>query len=153
MLSSSDFEKVKKETEEFFQKTTFEVKIEFLPQKDQTLQISLSAEDPQILIGENGQTLSEIQHLLKTILKRKINDEFYLDLDINDYKARKTEYLKEMARFAADEVVLSKKEKILVPMPAYERRIIHLELADRPDITTESIGREPERRVVIRPYP
>jgi spoIIIJ-associated protein len=113
----------------------------------------LKSENPQILIGEKGQTLFEIQHLLKAILKREISENFYLDLDINDYKKKKIEYLKELAKSVADEVSLTKKEKILSPMPAYERRIIHLEIAGRKDVTSESIGKEPERRVVIRPYP
>ena len=107
----------------------------------------------KILIGENGQTLVEIQRLLKTILRREIGQAFYVDLDINSYKKKKVEYLKQLARSAADEVALNKKEKILVSMPAYERRIIHLELADRSNITTESTGEEPERKVAIRPYP
>jgi spoIIIJ-associated protein len=153
MLSQTDLEKIKKITEEFFEKTTFEVEIEFLPQKDETLSINLKTDEPQILIGEGGQTLVEIQHLLKAILKRKISDSFFIDLDINGYKKKKIEYLKELARTIADEVALTKKEKILSPMIAYERRIIHLELADRKDVTTGSIGQEPERRVVIRPYP
>lgn len=153
MLSPVDVREIKKITKEFFEKTAFEVEIEFLPQKDLTLPINLKAEEPQILIGEGGQTLAEIQHLLKAILKRKIEENFYIDLDINNYKEKKIEYLKESARSLADEVALTKKEKQLSPMPAYERRIIHLELAGRSDVTTESIGQEPERRVVIRPYP
>jgi len=153
MLNSIDLEKIKKITEEFFDKATFKVEIEVLPEKEQTVPINLKTEEPQILIGEGGQTLTEIQHLLKAILKRKIEENFYIDLDINDYKKKKKEYLKELARSAADEVTLTKKEKILPPMPAYERRIIHLELAERNDVTSESIGKEPERRVVIRPYP
>ncbi len=153
MLSQVDLEKIKQTINEFFQKATLEVEIEFLPQKDLTLPINLKTEEPQILIGEGGQTLAEIQHLLKAILKRKIEENFYIDLDINNYKKKKTEYLKELARNLADEVALTKKEKELAPMPAYERRIIHLELASRSDVTTESIGQEPKRRVVIRPYP
>lgn len=153
MLSQSNLEKIKKITEEFFKKTTFEVEIEFLPQKDLTFPINLKSEEPQILIGEGGQTLAEIQHLLKAILKRKISEPFFIDLDINNYKKKKMEYLKELARSVADEVALTKKEKQLEPMPAFERRIIHLELAERRDVTTESIGQEPERKVVIRPYP
>jgi spoIIIJ-associated protein len=153
MLNQNDLEIIKATTEEFFNKTTFEVDIDFLPEKDQTIPINLKTEDPQILIGEGGQTLAEIQHLLKAILKRKIKENFYIDLDINNYKKKKIDYLKELARSVADEVALTKKEKILSPMPAYERRIIHLELAERNDVTSESIGQEPERRVVIRPYP
>lgn len=153
MLSQDNLETIKKIVKEFFEKTTFEVEIEFLPQKDLTFPINLKVEEPQILIGEGGQTLTELQHLLKAILKRKIGENFYIDLDINNYKKKKIEYLKELARNIADEVVLTKKEKTLSPMPAYERRIIHLELASRTDVTTESIGQEPERKVVIRPYP
>jgi len=153
MVSQSNLEEIKKTIEEFFQKTTFEVEIEFLPQKELTLPINLKTEEPQILIGEGGQTLAEIQHLLKVILKRKITEPFFIDLDINGYKKKKLDYLKELARSLADEVALTKKEKNLPPMVAYERRIIHLELAARSDVTTESIGEEPERRVVVRPYP
>lgn len=160
MLSQTDLRKIKEITKEFFDRMTFEVEIDFLPQRDLTLPINLKTENPQILIGEGGQTLAEIQHLLKAILKRalrqsqgdKLEEEnFYIDLDINDYKKKKIEYLKEMARSAADEVALIKKEKQLSPMSAYERRIIHLELAGRSDVTTESIGEEPERKVAIKP--
>jgi len=153
MISETQLEEIKKTIKEFFEKTTFEVEIEFSPQIDLTLPINLKMETPQILIGEGGQTLSDIQHLLKAILKRKVAENFYIDLDINDYKKKKNEYLKEIARSAADEVSLTKKEKILSPMSAYERRIIHLELAGRQDISTQSIGQEPERRIVVKPYP
>ena len=153
MISEVQLEEMKKIIKEFFEKTTFEVEIDFSPQEDLTLPINLKTENPQILIGEGGQTLFDIQHLLKAILNRKIAENFYIDLDINDYKKRKIEYLKEIARTVADEVSLTKKEKILSPMSAYERRIIHLELAGRQDVSTESIGQEPERRIVIRPYP
>jgi len=153
MLNQQDLEKIKKLTKEFFEKTTFEVEVDVLPERDQTIPINLKTEEPQILIGEGGQTLLEIQHLLKAILKRQIPESFYIDLDINDYKKKKNEYLKEMARSAADEVALTKKEKTLAAMPAYERRIIHLELANRSDVVSESVGEEPDRKVVIKPHP
>ena len=152
-MNQQNLEEIKKITKDFFKKTTFEVEIEFLPLQELTLPINLKTDEPQILIGEGGQTLVEIQHLLKTILKRKIQEPFFIDLDINGYKKKKIEYLKELAKSVADEVALTKKEKSLAPMPAYERRIIHLELAGRQNVTTESIGQEPERRVIIRPYP
>lgn len=153
MIDLNNLKEIKKTTREFFEKTTFNVEIEFLPQRDLTLPIHLKTDSPQILIGGGGQTLTDIQHLLKIILKRKIQEGFYIDLDINGYKKKKIEYLKELATSVADEVALMKKEKGLHSMPAYERRIIHLELAERGDITTESIGREPERKIIIRPYP
>ena len=153
MLNPTDIETIKNTTKEFFEKTTFEVEVEVLPEKEQTVPINLEMDEPQVLIGEGGQTLFEIQHILKNILKRKIEDLSYIDLDINEYKQKKIEYLKEMARSAADEVALTKKEKELAPMPAYERRIIHMELAERTDVVTDSVGLEPERRVIIRVHP
>ena len=142
---------IKKTIEEFFKKTTFEIVIESLLEEDKTIAVNLKTEEPQILIGENGQTLNEIQYLLKIILRKQIKEYFYLNIDINDYKKKKIEFLKEKAFLIADEVSLTKKEKELVPMSAYERRIVHLTLAERQDITTKSIGERDERRVVIRP--
>ena len=152
MISEKNINEIKKTIQEFFEKTSFEIEAEVLSFEDKTIPIRLKTEEPKILIGQNGQTLAEIQHLLKAILSRQIQEQFYIDLDINDYKKKKIEYLRETAKELADEVALGKKEKMLTPMPAYERRIIHLELADRKDITTESVGQEPERSVVIRPY-
>ena len=138
--------------QKFFEKTNFLVEIKDLFAEKETIFLKLKSEEPKILIGKNGNTLSKIQHLLKLILKKnKMLENFFLDIDVNDYKERKSEYLREIAREAADRVALIKKEKILEPMLAYERRIIHLELAQRPDVVTESVGREPERRVVIKP--
>jgi len=144
--------KIKKEVEEFFSKLGFEVEVEIL-QRENFFKVNVQTKEFQDLIGEKGKTLLEIQHLLNAILKKKMGGEIFIDLDVAGYKERKIKYLKELAKSVADEVALTKKEKILEPMPAYERRVIHLELASRPDVTTESIGKEPKRRVVIKPYP
>lgn len=152
-MNSQTLQTIKETVEEFFQKATFDVEIDLMPVENETVPVNLKTNEPQILIGEGGQTLNEIQRLLKAILKRKIDEPFFLNLDINDYKKKKAEYLKDLARSLADEVSLSKKEKILPSMSAYERRIIHLELAGRFDIITESIGQDFERKIVIKPRP
>jgi len=151
-MSEELIKKIEEEVREFFSKLGVDFKIE-ISRDEKTFKINIQAKDFQDLIGEKGKTLLEIQHLLNAILKKKIREEFFIDLDIAGYKERKIKYLKELARSVADEVALTKKERILEPMPAYERRIIHLELASRPDVITESIGKEPKRRVVIKPYP
>jgi spoIIIJ-associated protein len=153
MLYPQEIEQIKNEIRNFFKKMTLSVEIKETVQKDQALYLNVKVKEPKLLIGEKGFTLLEIQKVLRAILRKKIPKTFYLDLDINSYKKKKIEYLKETARTIADEVALTKKEKILSPMPAYERRIIHLEIAERGDVTSESIGEEPERRVVIKPYP
>lgn len=141
---------------QFFEKMTFEAAVEVSPQVDNSLPVRVKTDDPQILIGQGGETLAEIQRLLRMVLLRQAEalgeaGDFYVDLDINEYKEKKIKYLKEMAKEAADDVALMKKEKELPPMPAYERRIVHLALAGRTDVVAESVGEEPERRVVIGP--
>lgn len=136
---------------DFFDKTTFPVEIEIGEEEGATIPVLITMEEPRILIGEGGKTLLCLQTLLSKILKRKLQKDLYLDLDINNYKKKKIAYLKDIARAGADEVALSKQEKELAPMPAYERRLIHLELKERSDVLTESRGQEPYRNVVIKP--
>ena len=151
-MEQEDLEKIKKISAEFFKKTSLEIEAEILELEGKTIPINLKTEEPRLLIGQNGQTLDEIQHLLRVILRKEIQGEFYINLDINDYKKRKIEYLKESVKHLAEQAISSKQEKTLMPMSAYERRIVHLELVDRQDITTESVGSGADRRIVLRPY-
>ena len=161
MIEKKDTEKIKETTQDFFEKMTVEVSdIEIVVSSDkknpeeenrEVVDLNVKLDEPQILIGQQGQTLFEIQRLLKTILNKKLQKVFYLNLDINDYKNKKVEYLKDLAKSLADQVALKKEEKILPPMSAYERRIIHAELSQRADVVTESQGDSFNRCVVIRP--
>lgn len=145
------FNIIKDTAKEFFEKTNFVLELEFTPPIEDTVSINIKTQEPQILIGEGGQTLADIQHILKAILRKKITEPFFISIDINEYRKRKEEYLKETARSLADEVSLTKKEKELAPMPAYERRVVHMELANREDVISESTGEGAERRIVIKP--
>ena len=74
-----------------------------------------------------------------------------MNLDINDYKKKKVEYLKDFAKETADQIAMTGQEKTLPPMSSYERRIIHAELSQRTDVITESQGDGFDRHVVIKP--
>ncbi|MDD5146202.1 MAG: hypothetical protein PHN39_00405 [Candidatus Pacebacteria bacterium] len=137
--------------QDFFNKMTFSVETNLSLGDDKTLILEANTPEARVLIGERGQTLVEIQQLLNRIIKKQLEEAVYLDLDINRYKANKVKYLMDIAHTAADEVALIGREKVLDPMSAFERRVVHLELSRRPDIQTESMGEEPERRIVIRP--
>lgn len=144
---------LKKIIEEFCDKTKLDINVSSVKLEDNNIFVDLETSEPGFLIGKGGQNLIDIQHLLKIILKKKITEDFILDVDINSYKKKKKEYLEETAINLADEVVLTKKEKTLEPMSAYERKIIHLVLAKRNDVITESIGEGLERRIVIKVKP
>jgi len=141
---------IKEEIDKFFKKATFQVESNVISTGDVFL-VEIKTNDSKILIGERGQTLAEIQRLLRLLLRKKLGSDVLVEVDINNYKARKENALREVARDIADEVVFYKKEKILPPMTSYERRIIHLALQDREDVKTESAGEHPGRKVVIRP--
>lgn len=168
MMTSEDNKKIKELVEDFFKKMTLNAVVEnkttileleeiLKDEKNKTekdrniLELSIRVDDPQILIGEKGQTLIETQRILRMFLNKKMAQDFYLNLDINDYKKKKIEYLKGLAQDLANEVASNKEEKVLEPMSSFERRIIHAELAGRADIKTESEGEEPFRKVVIKP--
>ncbi len=149
-MKEENLSSIKEIFSDFFAKMGEEPEINLELVNNHTLKIDLYLQDPRPFIGQGGQVLSAIQHVLNRLAHRKTQEALYLDLDINDYKKNKITYIKEIAVAAAEDVVLTKKEKILPPMPAYERRIVHMELADRQDVTTESIGEGEDRRIVVK---
>lgn len=113
---------------------------------------SIRTPDAALLIGEDGQNLLALNHLLKRVIERKTEtNEAQFLIDVNDYRRRRFDELKDQARMSAQRVRYFKKEVTLEPMSAFERRIVHLALQEYPDISTESIGEGQSRRVVIRP--
>jgi len=155
MIDQNDLEIIENTTKEFFEKITIIPSLvrasKTAEQINDVVDLDITLEEPQILIGEKGQTLFEIQRLLRAISTKKIQKIFYLNLDINKYKQSKIEYLKRISKELADEVSLTKEEKTLLPMLAYERKIIHAELMQRQDIVTESRGEGIDRHIVIKP--
>ncbi len=157
-MNPEEIKKYKETIEEFLEKMTMddfsitEINLgETKKDSTETLVVNIELKEPQILIGQNGQTLLELQRLLKIILNKKTQNNFYLDLDINHYKNKKIDYLKYLAKDSANQVALTHQEKVLPVMSSYERRIIHSELADRQDVVTLSQGDEFNRYITISP--
>ncbi|MDP2648125.1 MAG: R3H domain-containing nucleic acid-binding protein [Candidatus Yanofskybacteria bacterium] len=112
-------------------------------------------ENAKFLIGKSGQNLKALEHIIRLLLNKhfKERDNYMLTLDVNDYRKSQTRYAIELAKQAVNRVRNNQKAEALSPMSPFERRVVHMELASYPDITTESIGEEPQRRVVIKPFP
>ena len=117
----------------------------------EVLMINLKTKEANIFIGKQGLVLSDIQLLLRKIIKKKTDRDFFLNLDIDDYKKYKEDYIREMAQSAADEAVSQKEKKELPLAAAFDRRIVYLELSKRSDIKVESVGEGEERRIIITP--
>lgn len=117
------------------------------------VKIDISLPDAHRLIGEKGDTLVMFQHLCRRIVSRQVSPPPMLDIDINRYKYMREGVLRDFAIDVAGRVRLNKKAMELEPMPSFDRRVIHLALANFSDLTTESIGEGGSRYIVIRPYP
>jgi len=112
---------------------------------------NIEGDDLGILIGRRGQTLSSLQYILRLIVGRKTNTWIPIVIDAESYKQRRYEALQALAHRMAENVKTKGTPFTLEPMPAYERRIVHMALANHSAVFTESIGEGESRKVVIKP--
>jgi spoIIIJ-associated protein len=111
--------------------------------------LNIEGDDLGILIGRRGQTLSSLEHIVKLIVAGRLRAWLPLTVDVAGYKKRRRDSLQKLALHLAERVKSRRRAITLEPMPADERRIIHLTLADHPDVITHSIGEGENRKVVI----
>ena len=112
----------------------------------------IEGDDLGILIGRRGETLGCLQYIVRLMVSQRIRQLApTIVIDVNGYKEHRYQALQALAKRMADQVAATGSPFTLEPMPAYERRIVHLALRDNPNIRSESDGRGPERRVVLHP--
>jgi len=113
------------------------------------LSLDIKGDDLGILIGRRGQTLACLEYITKLIVVRRLKAWLPLTVDVAGYKKHRRDSLQRLAIYLAEQVKSRRRPITMEPMPADERRIVHLTLADNPDITTQSIGEGESRKVVI----
>lgn len=136
--------------EELFEKLDQKVDLEIEEEKE-AIKINISSNDPGPLIGFHGKTLSSIQLILGLIIFQNLNEWQQIIVDVDEYRKKQTERLKNIALNSAQKAKLSGRPVALSPMTPFERRIIHMSLNDDPEVSTESEGSTPHRYVVITP--
>ncbi|MHB8619044.1 MAG: RNA-binding cell elongation regulator Jag/EloR [Chloroflexota bacterium] len=134
---------------------------ELLDRMDVDGQVTVRAEDPitlnvtgkelGILIGRRGETLTALQFVLNQILNQQIGEWLGVVVDVEDYRLRREDSLRGLAKRMADRARYYRQAVTLEPMPPHERRIVHLALQEHPQVSTHSIGEGEDRRVVITP--
>ena len=117
--------------------------------KDGALYVDMKGENMGILIGKGGQTLDSLQYLANRVANKHQSGYVRVKLDTENYRARREETLKHLAKNIAHKVKRNRRPVILEPMNPYERRIIHSTLQSDPYVTTHSEGEEPYRKVVV----
>jgi spoIIIJ-associated protein len=113
--------------------------------------LDVTGEDLGLLIGRRGDTLAALQYVLNLMVRRRLHSRITFGIDIEGYRRRREATLNGLARRMADRVRTTGQSLTLEPMPPAERRIVHLALADDPDVLTVSIGEGEARKVAITP--
>lgn len=152
-LSPKAIEKATKNIEEFLNVFLKQISTEELnyniSNDNYYINVNILGENTNLLIGYRGETLNALQTLLTSIANKDIEEKVRVILDISGYREKRKKVLEELAEKVAKTVVKTRKKVTLEPMSAYERKVIHSKLQNNSKVTTESIGEEPNRKVVI----
>ncbi len=117
----------------------------------QPVTLEVKGDDLGILIGRRGETLAALQYVVRLIVAHHEKARVPLTIDVEGYKQRRYHSLRELALRLAQKAVSTRQSMTLEPMPADERRIVHLALSVNPDVVTQSVGEGEMRKVVIMP--
>jgi spoIIIJ-associated protein len=115
------------------------------------INVDIRGNDLSVLIGRRSETLSAFQYVAALIIGKDTGQFVQLTVDVEGYRGRRERQLVQMAKRVAEQVAKNGRRQTLEPMPADERRIIHIALRDHPDVKTESTGEDPYRKVMILP--
>lgn len=148
--------KVQEIVDEFLQKGFGGIyTAEYTPLSDNEIKIDITGKGVSYLIGQHGKTLLALQHLIRQIYINTTGDyeeNVKLIIDIDQYKQKRIERIKDIARKAAEKCLAIGQEITLPSMTAYERHIVHTYVQENyPHISSGSVGEEPNRRVALRP--
>jgi len=156
-LDLTDVEEVVKETVlELLEKMDVQagVSVQKVYQEDEereVIYVNIEGSDLSFLIGRRAETLNALQYITSLMVNKKLNQWIPLQLDIQNFRHRREIELQKLARRMAEQVISTGRRQCLEPMPANERRIIHMELRKNDLVYTESIGEEPNRKICIYP--
>lgn len=138
----------------FLQDVTKNMGVSIDIKKEETkdgLRLDLSGEGIGILIGKRGQTLDSLQYLVNLVANRYSEQYLRIVLDAENYRDRRKEALEQLANRLGSKALRTRKEVVLEPMNALERKIIHTALQEVKGVKTYSQGEEPNRRIVVAP--
>lgn len=121
------------------------------PGKIRPLFLDIHGDDLSILIGRRGETLTALQYITRLIVGKELKRPVAVLIDIEGYRARREQQIRRLAQQMAIQAIETSQTMSLEPMPAYERRIVHIELRDNPDVDTVSVGERDQRKVTIIP--
>ena len=145
-------DKAKKFLSDVFGSINADVKIDVRDDEDNIV-LDLSGEESAFIIGKHGQTIDALQYLTNLAANGNSENKIRFILDVENYREKREETLKKMARSVADRAVRMKQSVKMEPMSRHERRIVHMALQDNKRVETKSYGEDPFRYIVVSPVP
>lgn len=142
-------EEARKVVKELLDKMKIDYQINSVDWEEGKARINIVGKDMGLLIGRKGETLNAVQFLVGLMINRKREKKIRVMLDVEDYRRKREESLESLALRLSDKVKKTRKNVVMRPMSSQERRIVHTALQGDPNITTYSLGDEPNRKVVI----
>lgn len=118
--------------------------------RDNNISVTIFSENNSILIGKNGKNVAALQLIIRQMVNSKLKEHLSIIIDVGNYKEKRARSIEYLAKRLAREAYKTKTEVTMDSMNSYERRIVHEALADDKYVYTESIGEEPNRKVVIK---
>lgn len=140
---------IKEEAELLLEKAgiTGEVNVE---KEDEHFKVHINTEENAILIGKHGNTLSSLELILSLIVAKKAGEFQRLIIEVGGYRQAREEYLRDLAERLREEVISTGNAKTVRGLKPWERRVIHMQFAENPDVVSESEGEERDRVLVIK---
>jgi len=140
------------EIADFVQRVVAAMGLELVPNIEEAKEgtrINLEGEDGGVLVRRGGEGLQALQHVVATAFRKQLGDDNRIVIDCNGFRKDKDAELRQMARFIADKARSSSVPQEMGPLNPYERRIVHLAIAEDPTVTSESIGDAFMKTVII----
>lgn len=120
-------------------------------ESDESVDVIISSDDPGMIIGHHGDTLDALQLTLALVLAKESGDFKRVSLEVGDYKKNRSDYLKNLADQTKQRVLTEGREIFLPSLKPWERREVHMYLANDKEVLTESVGEGKERTLVVKP--
>ena len=140
---------IKETINEIIRKMSAEGNLE-VRRREENITITIFSDNNAILIGKNGKNVSALQLIVRQMVNSKLSKPLSIIIDVGNYKEKRARNIEYLAKKLAREAYKTKTEITMDSMNSYERRIVHSALADDKYVYTESIGEEPNRKVVIK---
>jgi spoIIIJ-associated protein len=155
MITKEQKKVLKEVTEEILEKMDMKGNVfivtDAMPDNEDSICVQIQSKDSGFLIGKSGNNLFALQHLVRILVSKRLEEKINFIVDVNSYVENQREDIIEKASSAIREVEKTGKEVELEPMNSYERRLVHVKVSQKDTVESESLGEGFERRVLIKP--